>query len=278
MYKFISIQQNPISIRINMNIITLYPWELSDKVYLIDDIVYISGIRVTLQKLDEITIVVINSNGINFIREIEVPPQLGYSRLKVVNLLKEDIEVVHEGIKRIADRPCKSLYRTFRAGNISLKIKDQEITFSLLNQTNNILLLCDKIRLIRTNKVYIDYGQKDFDLIKFMGKWYGDKNELLYTLNGIKVDIISKDLNLGLESIKYSAVIEDSNVPWLITVNLDNIPNKLEKIVIHETDYTSYALLGSPERTYYQLLTRDREKSKSIKNRVKILLDQLGYS
>lgn len=131
----------------------------------------------------------------------------------------------------------------------------------------------DKIKLdllyIHDNKNESEELQPDFDIKLFMGKWYyicsisSDTNYPHETIeykispvNNISVCNIKYDKTWNDISITYgAAIVINPYEPAMLEIDY---PDNLSKVVhiIHKTDYTKYAIIGSINRTSFYILCR----------------------
>jgi apolipoprotein D and lipocalin family protein len=112
--------------------------------------------------------------------------------------------------------------------------------------------------------------EKNFDTKAYMGKWYQiasipqfyDKGCVCqmaqYTLLQDKVDVFNTCYrNDGTtNTINGSAVASNPCIPAALTVSFPNFQASAPNYLVHSTDYVHYAIVGSPTRKSFYILSR----------------------
>jgi apolipoprotein D and lipocalin family protein len=143
-----------------------------------------------------------------------------------------------------------------------------------------------------------DVYQKDFDVVKYMGKWYQiasipqfyetncPRQTAEYTLLSDNVTVFNtcydEEWNIN-STIRGAAFILNPCNPAGLRVVFPNFPNSTQPVytgvnyIVHKTDYIDYALIGSPTRTTLYILSRTSKMSQKKYNKLKSYAKSLGY-
>ena len=142
------------------------------------------------------------------------------------------------------------------------------------------------------NKGLCDVLQKDFDVQAYANKWYQiasipqfyERNcpraTAQYTLLSDRVNVFNtcydKNWNI-VETITGSAIPECN--PAALKVLFPNVPVVYPgpNYLVHKTDYESYAVVGSPTRTTFYILSRKPTMSKRQYDKLLAYGKSLGY-
>lgn len=138
-----------------------------------------------------------------------------------------------------------------------------------------------------------DKLKNDFNVQAYMGKWYQiadipqpfalgcSRSTATYTLlsDRVKVYNICYDqIWKEIRSILGFAKANNQLYPSALTVQFPQIPNLYEpNYLVHYTDYCSYSVVGSPNRTNLYILCRTPKMEEKQYNRLLKKVAKLGY-
>lgn len=137
--------------------------------------------------------------------------------------------------------------------------------------------------------------QDNFDIQRYMGKWFQiasipqfyeagcPRQTALYTFLSNKVKVFNTCYDKNWEVVRTvtgSAVAPSACIPAALTVSFDEqpFPSPGPNYLIHKTDYVNYAIVGSPTRDSYYILSRKSKISLSEYKRFVKYAYKLGYN
>ena len=103
---------------------------------------------------------------------------------------------------------------------------------------------------------------------------------VLYTLlnSGLKMNGTCYDLNWVRISTSISiAVPKNYCVPAALIVDFTTAKSTIVNYLVHKTDYDTFSLVGSPDRTYLLILSRKRMMKWEVYLQLKKFAHKLGY-
>lgn len=162
------------------------------------------------------------------------------------------------------------------------------------NATNNYKYT---ILIIEDNPGIHDVLQKNFDPQKYMNSWFQIaripqffENGLncfnqtaQYTLLHDKVKVFNSCIGPNGEVIRTAtgeAIIEDNKKPAALTVSFPGYPESLAlgpNYLIHDTDYTKYAIVGSSDRSGLYILCRKKKMREKMYSNILDFCKKLNY-
>jgi apolipoprotein D and lipocalin family protein len=136
--------------------------------------------------------------------------------------------------------------------------------------------------------------QPNFNAQAYMGKWYQiasipqpfgsscANSTAEYTLLPDKVDVFNTCYNKAgkvIDTIQGYAIAENSCIPAALTVKFPSVPVPTfgPNYLIHKTNYDGYALVGSPTRTSFFILSRTSTMSRKQYSKLLDEATALGY-
>lgn len=146
------------------------------------------------------------------------------------------------------------------------------------------------------NVEVMDFGRcsNDFNLENYMGKWHqiasipqnyerGLKSQTaFYTMLQDRVQVVNsaKDIKLGThrEIVGSATIVSD---PHVLNVKFKtapkNTPEWYPNYIVHYTDYVTYSLVGSPDKTSLYVLARSTTLSDCNYSELLRIAAKLGY-
>lgn len=169
------------------------------------------------------------------------------------------------------------IYTIFATGEVNNKLT------AIISNDNQFKLYteCEKL-------------QENFNIEKYMGKWYQIasipqfydtgciRSTAIYTLLENKVNVYNTcyKINDQTSSINGEAFAPNPCIPSALNVSfVSNIchPNTNPNYLIHYTNYTKYAIVGSPSRLSFYILARKNTISIDRYNKILDYAKYLGY-
>lgn len=132
--------------------------------------------------------------------------------------------------------------------------------------------------------------QKDFDTQRYMGLWYQIasipqfydtgcvRSTAVYTLLNNKVNVYNTCIKNVSTTITGEAIAPNPCIPAALNVVFPNTPNTGINYLVHRTNYDSYAIVGSPSRLSFYILSRDKTMSKKEYHKMLSYAHRLGYN
>ena len=152
------------------------------------------------------------------------------------------------------------------------------------------------LKVLTVNTEGVDLYVEDFNPVPYMGHWIlraeipqpyisgldCKAQTADYTLLNSEVKVYNRCYNEEgevIDSITGSATIPNPCKPAALIVNFPNIPYQSTSVnyLVQEVDYCKYAIVGSPNRSSYYLLTRDNGCYKCLLDKFFTLGKKLGY-
>lgn len=144
--------------------------------------------------------------------------------------------------------------------------------------------------LSHDNKNECEILQKDFDTQRYMGLWYQIasipqfydtgcvRSTAVYTLLNNKVNVYNTCIKSVTTTITGEAIAPNPCIPAALSVVFPNTPNTGVNYLIHRTNYDSYAIVGSPSRLSFYILSREKTMSKKEYHKMLGYAKRLGYN
>lgn len=145
--------------------------------------------------------------------------------------------------------------------------------------------------LIASDPFKCDQLEPDFDLAAYMGRWWqiasipqpfaqGCQRQIAeYTLLDSGVKVVNRCLNLVGQEITQIVGRAEQVVPAAFIVTFPQVPlPPVVNYLVHQSDYMSYALVGSPDRSSLFILSRDARMKKSTYRHLVRQARELGYN
>lgn len=140
-----------------------------------------------------------------------------------------------------------------------------------------------------------DVLQCDLDIQRYMNKWYQISSTavkdcphmtVLYTLTMDKIKVTNTCYDVDWKGIKSEV---GSLIPWnwcfpsAMTLSLPSAPMSAINMMapnylIHKTDYVSYSVIGTPDRSALQILSREKMMEKCEFKKLLKFARSLGYN
>lgn len=143
------------------------------------------------------------------------------------------------------------------------------------------------------NKNKSDELVDDFDANQYMGKWYQiasipqffntdcARSTAEYTLLSDKIKVVNScyDNNWNIKrTITGSAIPIDSGTPAALLVNFPGYQTpKIANYLVHDTNYITFAIVGSPDRSNLYILSREPKMTVCMYRALRRTARELGY-
>lgn len=238
-------------------------------------------------------------------RDSSRTPDFGYGKIRFINLTPGSTPInvslngkqIFSDVKfsesteyynyKLTGEPVAALVVTGQAPSI-LYVESKAI-ITLFNFNGVIVASVD-------NGPYV-YGldalQKDFDVTAYMGEWIQiadipqfyeqgcPRAVAYYTLLNSRVKVFNRCFNeqwKETRSITGRADVKNPLYPAALTVAFPNVGSFVSpNYLVHATDYDGYAIVGSPSRSSFYILSRSQKMSKKQYAKILKYAEFLGY-